>query len=190
MLDCLRHCDRALFLFINSHHNSFFDFIMWYISGIVIWIPLYLYIIFKVFQKYPRKVVWYIVLTFIVSVGLSNFISSEILKGTVCRLRPSHVPELQQYIHLVRNYTGGMYGFASSHSANMAAIAMLTSYFFPKKWIIASISAWALMIAYSRIYLGVHYPGDVVAGILIGITVSTGFLFLYQRICKDKVLIY
>jgi undecaprenyl-diphosphatase len=160
---------------------------MWHLSDTKTWIPLYLFLIFKIFKKFQRKTVWYVLGTIIVSVALSNFISSELLKHTVCRLRPSHVPELQKYIHIVKGYTGGQYGFASSHAANTAAIACTVSYFFQKKWIYINSGIWALAIAYSRIYLGVHYPGDVVAGIVIGICISSLCIYLFTVLIKHRV---
>ena len=184
MFELVKHCDRELFLFFNSFHNETFDWIMWYVSASKTWIPLYLFILYKIFKKYPRKTVWYVLLTILLSVGLSNFISSEVLKKTVCRLRPSHVPELQQYVHIVRGYTGGLYGFASSHAANMAAIACCVSYFFKKRNVTFSLGLWAVLIAYSRIYLGVHYPGDVIAGILIGICSSILCIYLFTILVK------
>jgi len=186
MIDWLRHCDRELFLFINSHHNATFDWIMWQVSVPLVSLPLYIYILYRIFKKYPRNIVWYAFLTIIVSVGLSNTISSEILKPIVHRLRPSHVPELQKYIHLIRNYSGGMYGFASSHAANMTAIAVCTTYFFTKRTISYITISWALLISYSRIYLGVHYPGDVFAGILIGICVSLLCLTVFGVISQRR----
>jgi undecaprenyl-diphosphatase len=186
MIDWLRHCDRELFLLINSHHNATFDWIMWHVSVPLTSLPIYLYILFRVFKKYPRKTVWYAVLTILVSVGLSNFISSEILKTTVHRLRPSHVPELQSYIHLVRNYAGGMYGFASSHAANMMAIAICTHFLLRKPILSIVVILWALLVSYSRIYLGVHYPGDVFAGIVIGCCVSLLCFTLFRIVLQRK----
>jgi len=186
MLNWLRHCDRELFLFINSHHNLTFDWIMYHVSLTLTWVPLYLCILYYIFKKYPKTTVWYVVLTIVLSVGLSNFISSELLKTTVHRLRPSHVPELQQYIHLVRNYSGGKFGFASSHAANMTAIAVCTSYFLTKKWITISMCVWALFVSYSRIYLGVHYPGDVLGGIFIGFGVSVTVIYFYNLKFKNR----
>ena len=180
MFDWLRHCDRDLFLLINSHHNETFDWIMWQVSLPLTSIPVYLFILYYLFKKYPRKLVWYALLTIFMSIGISNFISSEILKPIIHRLRPSHVPELQSNIHLVRNYAGGMFGFASSHAANMMAIAVCTFLLIAKRSLSIFIILWAIIVSYSRIYLGVHFPGDVIAGLGIGAGVSIFFITLFK----------
>ncbi len=180
MIDWLRHIDRVLFLFINAHHCEVADYIMWYFSYKYTWIPLYILILFLIFKYNKRKRAVFMTIFIIVAIGLSNFISSEILKNVVCRLRPTHVPELQSKIHLVRGYTGFLYGFASSHAANSITISLLSAWFLQSKKACIILTIWALIVSYSRIYLGVHYPGDIIGGLLVGIVVSIGTIKLFQ----------
>ena len=105
---------------------------------------------------------------FAVAVGLSDFISSGIIKPWVSRLRPTHEPALAGMLHLVNGYTGGMYGFVSSHAANTMACALLFSLLYRNKYATVALMLWVALNCYSRMYLGVHYPGDIIGGLLVG----------------------
>lgn len=113
------------------------------------------------------KVALFIILGFIVAVGLSDILCSGVLKPLVCRLRPSHEPALDP-LHLVDGYTGGSYGFCSSHAANTAAVATLFSLLYRNKIATAVLVLWVALNCYSRMYLGAHYPTDIMVGLLIG----------------------
>ena len=105
---------------------------------------------------------------FAVAVGLSDFVSSGLIKPWVCRLRPTHEPALAGMVHLVNGYTGGMYGFVSSHAANTMACALLFSLLYKNKYATIGLILWVALNCYSRMYLGVHYPGDIIGGLLVG----------------------
>lgn len=174
MIEVLKNIDAWLLLLINSNNNPFFDGLMWWISDKYIWIPLYLFLLFKIYQKY-RSDIWKIFIIIALSIGLSDGISSGILKNQVKRYRPSQNLELKDSLHLHKYqdgtyYAGGKYGFVSSHAANSTAIVVLILLLlvpFSKQyyWMIM----WALIVSYSRMYLGVHYPLDIIGGILVGI---------------------
>ena len=102
------------------------------------------------------------------AVGLSDFVSSGLIKPWVCRLRPTHEPALAGMVHLVNGYTGGMYGFVSSHAANTMACALLFSLLYKNKYATIGLILWVALNCYSRMYLGVHYPGDIIGGLLVG----------------------
>jgi undecaprenyl-diphosphatase len=93
------------------------------------------------------------------------------------RLRPSHDPVIGNQIHIVNNYRGGLYGFISSHAANTFAIAVFLALLFKRKVFTISIIIWASIVSFSRIYLGVHYPGDVLCGAILG--TGLGFLIIF-----------
>lgn len=174
MIEVLKNIDAWLLLLINSSNNPFFDGLMWWISDKFIWIPLYLFLLFKMYQKYQSDI-WKIFIIIALTIGLSDGISSGIIKKQVKRYRPSHHLELKGDLHLHQYedgtfYAGGKYGFVSSHAANSVAIAVLVLLLlglFSKQyyWMIM----WAMTISYSRTYLGVHYPSDILGGILVGI---------------------
>jgi undecaprenyl-diphosphatase len=153
---------------------------MWGISEIYIWIPLYLAIIVALAIKYRRKFLM-LILVIIIAVTLSDQLS-VIIKNSVHRLRPSHEPSLAGLVHIVHDYRGGLYGFVSSHASNCFMVAVMSLLLIRKRWFTISILFWAMVVSYSRIYLGVHYPGDVLFGSLLGILVGWSIFKLYTLI--------
>ena len=174
--------DRTLFLFINSLHTPLLDGVMDFLSMKAVWIPLYIFIIYLLVKKYRGRV-WVALLFTVLLIVVTDQVS-VLIKNTVARLRPCHEPALEGMIHLVRNQCGGMYGFVSSHAANTFGIASFTAPLINKKWYSWSIFIWAAMVSYSRIYLGVHYPGDVIFGALLGIITGFGLSESVKQINK------
>lgn len=160
--------DIDILLWINGHYTAWLDTIMWYISKPITWLPLYaLLIAFIALRCRNRKAVLLILLGFIVAVGLSDFTCSGVLKPLVCRLRPTHEPGLDP-LHLVNGYTGGLYGFCSSHAANTMAVALLFSLLYRNKTATACLMVWVALNCYSRMYVGAHYPTDIICGLAVG----------------------
>ena len=141
---------------------------MWTVSQTKTWIPIYLMLVGLLVKKFRNwKIVLLALLAFAVAVGLSDFTCSGILKPLVCRLRPTHEPALDP-LHLVKGYTGGLYGFCSSHAANTMAVALLFSLLYKDNRATVSLMTWVALVCYSRMYLGAHYPSDIICGLLIG----------------------
>jgi undecaprenyl-diphosphatase len=176
------HLDQQLFLFLNATHSPFWDTVMHFMSMVLVWIPLYLVIIYCIIRKYKRK---FIVIFFVIaaSVGITDQSAYQIKKG-VGRYRPCHEPSLQGLVHLVDGKCGGTYGFVSSHAANSFNIALISLLFLRRKWFTLFILLWATTVGYSRIYLGVHYPLDVICGALLGSLVGWGMYRCYCIIEK------
>ncbi|MCB0805117.1 MAG: phosphatase PAP2 family protein [Bacteroidales bacterium] len=189
MLERLASWDRQLLLFINGHHNDFLDIIMFYASNKFIWIPLYVILVFVIFRIYGMKSIW-ILLTAVLLIAASDLISVHAFKNVFERLRPCHEPDLEGLIHTVRGKCGGKYGFYSSHATNHFALAGFLSFILSKKisWFPVLIFVWAAFVSYSRIYLGAHYPGDVLAGAFAGLILSVIFfntyIFIQNRMFK------
>lgn len=169
-MEYLKQLDTQLFMLINGSHNTFFDPIMYWLSDKLIWIPMYLLIIFLMVRRYKMRGV--LMLVFVgLTIALCDQTASGLLKNAVQRLRPSHEPALAGLIYLSKAGPGGLYGFASSHAANVFGLATFLCFVLDSKfrYLKYGLFFWAILVAYSRIYNGVHYPGDVLAGTIIGI---------------------
>lgn len=174
--------DKNLFLFFNHHHNTVLDFLMYWASNKWIWIPFYAFLAFRLYKEYPQR--FFSILVFVaVTITVSDQLSSSVIKNSVMRLRPCHDPSMASDVHLVYGYCGGMYGFVSSHAAN--AFALFSFLFFilsekykKLKWIIF---CWAIIVSFSRIYLGAHFPGDVVGGALLGLILGFIMFKIYKQ---------
>lgn len=175
----IEHLDQRLFLFLNSHNSPFFDKVMVTLSGIAVWVPLYIIILVWLGIIYKKRF-WLILLFIAVAVLFADQGSVQLFKNVFHRLRPCHEPELEGLVRLVGGKCGGLYGFVSSHAANSFNVALLSLQLIRKRWYTYSIIAWASAIGYSRIYLGVHYPGDVLCGAIYGSLVGWGIYRLYK----------
>ncbi len=167
MLEFLNNIDVGLFVFLNKINSPLWDQIMWWISGKKEWVPLYLFLIGLIIYKYRWKAILAIFCMAIL-ITLSDQISVHWFKNVFQRFRPSHNPDLKDIIHLVNNKHGGRFGFVSSHAANTFAAATYISLLFKKKYFSWVLFSWATVVSYSRIYLGLHYPGDILFGALLG----------------------
>ena len=195
MLEQLIHIDTDILLAINGWHAPWADRLMWIISAKATWIPLYALLIgllawryrkpasrsMKWLQKVPVCVVLIVVIA--AAIGLADFIASGILKEWVARPRPTRVPELEGVLHLVNGYRSGRFGFVSSHAANTMACALLFSLIWRNKIATIGLMLWVAMNCYSRMYLGVHYPTDILGGLIVGSLVAVA-AYWFCRWCR------
>jgi undecaprenyl-diphosphatase len=186
MLETLIELDKELLLFLNSLHTPWLDPVMFWITKTFFWLPLYLFLLFLVIKNF-KKDAWIVLIGVAIAILLADQITASLMKPFFARLRPSREPSLQGLVHLVNGYSGGKYGFASSHAANTFATALFFWLLFKDRyrwvWILF---VWAVVMTYSRIYLGVHYPGDILVGMLVGFAAAvTGFV-VQKQIWKKR----
>jgi undecaprenyl-diphosphatase len=174
LLQQLMEWDRELLIWLNSFHVDWLDPIMYWTSQTMFWLPLYLFLLWMMIKDFKKD--WWIPLIGIaVTILLADQITATLMKPYFMRLRPSQEPTLQGIVHLVLDrsgeiYRGGVYGFASSHAANTFATATFyTLLLRPRHRWITWLFLWAVCMTYTRIYLGAHYPGDILVGGIVGV---------------------
>jgi undecaprenyl-diphosphatase len=181
MIEFLQRIDNGLLLRINHFNAPWLDQCMWVLSAKWINFPLAICIILLLKSQFSWKKTGLIFLLALVVVSLTDVISTQLFKDYFERLRPSHDPIVHQYLHFYvigpdNPYLGGKYGFVSSHAANLAALfAFIFPYLKKYTYSIYALGIYVFLVAYSRVYLGVHFPSDVLCGALLGLAI--GWLF-------------
>ena len=189
MIDSLIAIDKRIFLGLNRLHAPWLDPVMYWISDTLIWIPLYAVLLYHVF-KLPRTHAMVAVLCIAAAITMSDQLSSKLIRPRIGRPRPTWDVQISPQVHTVLNYRkgdsgnyrGGHFGFPSSHAANTFCASVLLILILQKPWT-RWLLLWALLVSYSRIYLGVHYPGDIAAGAVLGSICGMLAFLLYQRGC-------
>ncbi len=191
MFERLEQFDRDLFLTLNGLHADWLDPIMWHLSSVLFMIPVFAFAAFYAYRKGGIRFTFVLLGGIGLCILLADRISVEFFKEVFERFRPTHNREIGDLVHTVldpngNEYRGGLYGFVSSHATNAMAMSLFVYLHFRKFnrfWLL--IFVWTLLVAYTRIYLGVHYPSDLVCGGLIGIPIA---LFVYWLSLKFKPL--
>jgi len=186
MLEQILAYDKELLLLINGAHNHVLDSVMLFISSKFGWLPLYIFIIYVIYKDYGKRT-WLVLISIAVTVLLADQVSVHLFKNVFQRLRPCYDEELAQLLHMVK-YCGGKYGFISSHATNSFAVALFSILILIKRhfWILPVMLTYGLLIIYSRVYLGVHYPTDVLAGVIVGSVIGVLVYILFSYICFLK----
>jgi len=181
----LENIDKELFLFLNGLNRDGLDQIVFFISSHWFWLPVVTVILVLIIRKY-KKHAWLpilvIIFTYIFTEQVTNFV-----KYAVERFRPTHNTDISHLVHIVNNYKGGVYGFFSGHAANSFGLALISALFIKNKYYTIAIILWAIIVSYSRIYLGVHYPSDIFAGALFGVMAALIFYRIWKFLCNNLI---
>ncbi len=182
LIHYLEQIDTAILLFINGMHCALFDYFMVLVSNRFTWIPFYAAFIFVMIKNFHWKVTVTTILAVALLVLLCDQTASGLIKPLVGRLRPSNLDNsISSMVHVVDGYRGGRYGFPSSHSANSWGVAIFAMYLVRNRKLSIFLALWATLVTYSRAYLGVHYPGDLLVGILIGFVMASIVFYAYNH---------
>lgn len=178
MLDAFIRLDTNIMLWLNSIHSPFWDVFMSICSDKWTWVPMYCVILYVLLWKYGfRVILLWITIMFALTIILSDQLCGGYIRTLIARQRPSNLANpISHFVHVVDGYRGGRYGFPSCHAANSFALATLLFLFFRNRFLTTSIYCWAILNSYTRVYLGVHYPGDILAGAIVG---SAGSIMIY-----------
>lgn len=168
MIEYLDELDANALLAINGLNDAFQDMFWWMVSAKWASALLVLAMLWILLHKNRRHALLVLALL-VLAVLVADQVSSGLIKHLVERLRPTHDPDLESMVHVINDYRGGMYGFVSSHAANSFAVATLISFIMRQRLVTFSLFTWAVLQCYSRMYLGVHYPGDILGGIIVGL---------------------
>jgi undecaprenyl-diphosphatase len=171
--------DKQTLLNINNVHNPWMDRFMWLVSETMVWLPLALVFIFILFRNKGNKA-FLVLLAIGLVFLLADQITASIIKPLVARPRPTRDPEIGAWVNLVNGYRGGMYGFVSSHAANVFSFAIFTTLLLRNGGYTVMILLWAALVSYSRMYLGVHYPLDVLGGAMVGGVIAYTVYYFYR----------
>ncbi|MEK0442843.1 MAG: hypothetical protein RL403_1821 [Bacteroidota bacterium] len=186
MIEIITKWDEAAFLWLNSFHSEAVDPIVLQLTKTITWIPLYVLVLYQIYRTDPKNTAW-ILGGVMLTILLSDQVTSGLMKPYFERLRPCHDPRWEGMLHLYGR-CGGLYGFVSSHAANTFGLAtFLTLKLGKKQKAIAWLFLYALLVSYTRIYLGVHYPLDLFFGAVVGV-LAAYFSWFCVVVIKRKIV--
>lgn len=183
MLETLRHIDQTLTLFLNGSQSLFLDGVAATATQTATWIPVAVVLLYVLIRNNNLRAVGTILLAIALSILLADQGASSVCKPLFGRLRPTHEPSIMYAIDVVNGYRGGKFGFISSHAANTFAVATLLTLLVRGRRLAIVLFGWALLNCWTRVYLGVHYVGDLASGAMWGTLVATGIYFAAKRLC-------
>ncbi len=186
MIEYLDKLDKIMLITLNGNGDPYWDKVMWMYTGRLIWMPLLLSFLYYIFKQGWKEGL-YLLLTIVIVITLCDQISSSFFKPFFERLRPARQEDLVDVINIVNGYRGGRYGFISSHASNAFGFAVFTSLLIRKNIYTISFMLWAAVTSYSRLYLGVHFPGDVLVGAMVGVIVA---FLMYQFYFSFRIYIH
>lgn len=182
MLNQLVEWEREAFLWLNDWHTPYGDAFFYLFTSSHTWMGVWLLLALLCFYKQPAKEGILVVIALLFSLLVCDQLTSHLIKPLCMRPRPTHYPAIQGLVQVVYEYRGGQYGFVSGHSANYFSLAMFTSLLFRNRRYSFFIFLVAALIAYSRIYIGVHFITDVIPGAIIGMLIGSLAYYFYEKV--------
>lgn len=185
-ISALLDVDRYLLLSMNGSDSLFWDGCMMVYTSMSVWMPLAVVLLYVLIKNNNAKDFILLLVLIAILVTITDTVSSGICKPFFERLRPTNDPMLMYAVDTVNEYRSGMYGFTSSHASNSFGIAIFAMLLIKNRILSLSLLIWAALNAFTRIYLGLHYPGDIIAGTLIGVLAGWGMYRFYSYIQNRK----
>lgn len=187
MIDFINTLDTKVFLELNQMHAPFWDYFMSAFSGKVIWVPMYATVAYLMFKNLSWKVALSFLIAIALIIALSDMTCAKVIRPFAERLRPANIENpISHMVHIVENYRGGAYGFPSCHAANSFAFVTFLAMIIKNRLLFAFAFSWAVVNCYSRIYLGVHYTGDIIVGALVGSIIAWLVVTATRKIVTEK----
>jgi undecaprenyl-diphosphatase len=177
--------DKQLLLMVNGSESLFLDGLIKTLTTASTWIPLYVSLLYLVVKNNDSvQKIMLVVLCAGLCVLLAGAVDDGIVKPTVARWRPTHDPEIGMLVDVVNGYRGGNYGFFSAHACNTFSIALFFSLLVRSRLLTVFMIGWSLINCWTRLYLGVHYPGDILVGLIWGSVVGTSVWFFHKKMSE------
>lgn len=189
MIEVLEDLDRQLLLAVNGSDSLYLDRVVVTLTHAATWIPLYLALFYMVLKNNDNFRRLLLVLGGVAMCYLlAGAVDDGIVKPMVARWRPTHDPQIGMLVDIVDGYRGGRYGFFSAHASNTMCIATFFCWLARSRRLSVTLVTWSLINCWTRMYLGVHFPGDILVGVLWGFSVGTGVYFLYRRLTRGMYM--
>lgn len=184
-LDSFINLDRQLLLMLNGSESLYLDTLVSTLTSALTWVPLYVSLFYLVLKNNDTVLkILLIVGAAALCIVLAGTIDDTIVKPLVARWRPTHDPQIGAVVDVVNDYRGGRFGFFSAHACNTFSIAVFFSLLVRSQMLTFFLVVWSLVNCWTRLYLGVHFPGDILVGLLWGAGVGTSVYYLYGRVCR------
>lgn len=185
MINELANIDQTIFLFLNGMHTTFGDYFMSVFTGKWIWVPMYASILYVLLRNFNWKVVLGCLIAIALTITFADQVCATLIRPMVERLRPSNPDNpISDLVHIVNGRRGGSYGFPSCHASNSFGLAFFLVFLFRQRRLSLFICLWATLNCYTRIYLGVHYPGDLLAGTVVGLCGAGLMYYVLRKVTK------
>lgn len=186
-VDKILSFDTQLTLLINGSDSIWLDNFSMLCTKPWVWTPLYAALLYLLVRHIKRPTLWYVLGGVALCVLVCDQVSSSIIKPLVCRPRPTHDPAIMHLVDTVNGYRGGAYGFFSSHAANTMSIAVLMSMIVRQRITTIALLLWSMLNCWTRLYLGVHFVGDILVGLVFGASVGCAIYYLIRHFTKESL---